>query len=345
MLLVTGGSGFVGSAVVRAALARGVPVRVLDREVRPTTLDGVDVVQGDVTDAVAVQAALRGVDAVSHQAAKVGLGVAMADLPAYARDNDLGTATLLAGMAQAGVRRLVLAGSMVVYGEGRYSCAQHGDVPAPPRTPHDLEAGRFEPRCPSCGGDLAPGLVGEDAAPDPRNGYAASKLAQEHLARVWARETGGALAVLRYHNVYGPGLPRDTPYAGVAALFLSALRRGEAPHVFEDGGQRRDFVHVTDVARANLTALDALQGRTAQVPGPHVWNVGSGTVRTVLDLAEALAGATGGPRPRVTGRYRLGDVRHVTADTSRIRAETGWRPEVRFEDGLAQLAAAAVRIP
>ena len=335
LLLVTGGAGFIGSAVVRAAVAAGHDVRVLDRAAGPPPAlpPEVVVVRGDVTDPLAVAAALAGVDAVSHQAARVGLGVDLDDLPGYAHDNVTGTATLLAGMARAGVRRLVLAGSMVVYGEGRSVCERHGDVLAPPREAADLHAGRFEPRCPACGRALAPALVGEDAPPDPRNGYAVSKLAQEQLAGVWARESNGRAGVLRYHNVYGPGLPRDTPYAGVAALFASALARGEAPRVFEDGGQRRDFVHVDDVAAANLAALaatDPAAGPPLPAGGSRVWNVASGTPCTVLDVATALAEALSGPAPRVTGEFRLGDVRHVTADTARIRTELGWRPTRSF---------------
>jgi len=344
-LLVTGGAGFVGRAVVRAALARGHAVRVLDRA--PEGLGdlareaALDVLRGDVGDPAAVARAVDGVDAISHQAARVGLGVSLDDLPGYAADNVTGTATLLAGAARAGVRRLVLAGSMVVYGEGRYRCGVHGDVPAPPRAVADLAAGRFEPRCPACGRDLEPGLVGEDAPPDPRNAYAVTKLAQEQLAAVWARESGGRAAVLRYHNVYGPGLPRDTPYAGVAAIFASALARGEAPRVFEDGGQRRDLVHVDDVAAANLAAL-AAPGAVLPPGGTRAWNVASGTRRTVLDLARALAAAAGGPPPVVTGEFRLGDVRHVTADTARIRAELGWGPTVAFATGVAGVLAAPV---
>jgi dTDP-L-rhamnose 4-epimerase len=333
-VLVTGGAGFIGRAVVRAAIEAGHGVRVLDRADRE--VDDAEYVRGDLTDREAVERALVGVDAVCHQAAKVGLGRGLVDLPGYATDNDVGTATLLAAMAAGGVRRLVLAGSMVVYGEGRYDCPRDGAVPAPPRDPGDLRAGRFEPRCPMCGRDLVPALVGEDAAPDPRNGYAVSKLAQEQLARVWARESGGALAVLRYHNVYGPGLPRDTPYAGVAAIFASALARGVAPAVFEDGAQRRDFVHVDDVASANVAALAAVG--TLVGTAPRVWNVASAIPRTVLDLASAMARAVAGPAPRVTGEFRLGDVRHVTADTARIRRELGWRPVVTFEDGVAALA-------
>ncbi|MGA5823979.1 NAD-dependent epimerase/dehydratase family protein [Kitasatospora sp. NPDC094028] len=348
-ILVTGGAGFIGSAVVRALAAAGHEVRVLDAllpavhpgGVMPALPDGVAARHGDVRDAAAVGRALDGVDAVCHQAAMVGLGLDLDDAPAYAGCNDLGTAVLLAAMARSGVRRLVLAGSMVVYGEGRYHCPAHGDVAPGPRHPEALDAGRFEPPCPHCGTELSPGLVTEDAPADPRNVYAATKLAQEHLAAAWARACGGRVLTLRYHNVYGPGMPRDTPYAGVASLFRSALARGEAPRVFEDGGQRRDFVHVRDVADANLAALAAVGERP---PGSaRAYNVGSGEIRTVGAMAGALAAAHGGPAPVVTGEYRLGDVRHVTADSARLRAELGWRPRVSFADGVVEFAAAPQR--
>ncbi|MFD3437812.1 NAD-dependent epimerase/dehydratase family protein [Streptomyces sp. NPDC058685] len=329
-VLVTGGAGFIGSHVVDALRERGHEPVVFDVRADPGA---------DVRDPAAVGRALGGVDAVCHQAAMVGLGNGVADAAEYVSRNDLGTAVLLAGMAEAGVRRLVLAGSMVVYGEGRYVCPLHGVVRPGARDVADLDAGRFEPTCPVCGEGLSPGLVGEDAPADPRNVYATTKLAQEHLAAVWARCTGGSAVALRYHNVYGPGMPRDTPYAGVASFFRSALARGEAPRVFEDGRQRRDFVHVRDVAAANLVALEA---ETA--PGAlAVYNTGSGDPHTVGEMARALAAAHGGPEPVVTGEYRLGDVRHITADSSRLRDELGWRPEVGFADGMAEFARAGMR--
>lgn len=208
---------------------------------------------------------------------------------------------------------------MVVYGEGRYTCGGHGLVRPGPRRQQDLDAGRFEPPCPHCGEPLRPGLVEEDAPADPRNVYATTKLAQEHLAACWARSVRGRAVSLRYHNVYGPGMPRDTPYAGVAALFRSALARGEAPRVFEDGGQRRDFVHVRDVAAANVTALTDVRsaaGSGGRADGTlRAYNVGSGEPRTVGDLARALSAACGGQEPVTTGEYRLGDVRHITASS------------------------------
>jgi dTDP-L-rhamnose 4-epimerase len=337
-VLLTGGAGFIGRHVLAELLRRGHDVRVLD-SLRPDVHRGpapllpVDLVVADVRDPAAVESALAGVEAVVHLAAKVGLGVDVQDLPDYADCNDHGTAVLLAAMARAGVERLILAASMVAYGEGLGRCAEHGDVSPGPRVEADLAAGRFDPPCPICGRALCPVLVTESAPIDPRNGYAASKVAQEYLASAWARSVGGSSAALRYHNVYGPGMPRNTPYAGVAAIFLSALRQGEAPRVFEDGGQRRDFVHVRDVASATVTALER------PAVGVRAYNVGSGTPRTVGEMAAELARATAGPAPVVTGGYRLGDVRHITADSSLLRAEFGWSPQVCFADGIAALAA------
>ncbi|MGW2641649.1 NAD-dependent epimerase/dehydratase family protein [Streptomyces sp. NPDC001348] len=329
-VLVTGGAGFIGSHVVEALAARGHEALVLDVRLDPGA---------DVRNPTAVASALAGVDAVCHQAAMVGLGTGFADAAEYVSRNDLGTAVLLTAMAEAGVRHLVLAGSMVVYGEGRYECPRHGVVRPGPRTAADLDAGRFEPGCPLCGAELSPGLVGEDAPADPRNVYATTKLAQEHLTAAWARATGGSAVSLRYHNVYGPGMPRDTPYAGVASFFRSALARGEAPRVYEDGGQRRDFVHVRDVAAANVAALEAGSPRGVLT----AYNTGSGEPHTVGEMARALSAAHGGPEPVVTGEYRLGDVRHITADSSRLRAELGWKPDVSFEEGMHDFARARLR--
>lgn len=336
-LLVTGGAGFIGRHVLDAAHGAGHTVRVLDSlrddvHSEHPDLPGIDLVVADVRDPSAVRDALRGIDVVVHLAAKVGLGVALSDQPDYASSNDVGTAQLLAQMAEAQVSRLVLASSMVVYGEGCGACPEHGVTTGRPRRAADLRAGRFEPICGRCAQRLQPTLVPEDARLDPQNGYAVSKVAQELYANSWARETGGSVAALRFHNVYGPGMPRDTPYAGVAALFVSALRQGTAPRVFEDGGQRRDFVHVRDVATAVVAAVER------HTRGTRAFNVGSGTPRTVGQLAGGLARAMNGPAPTVTAQFRLGDVRHITADSSRIRTELGWAPAESFAAGLAELA-------
>ncbi|MCP2329029.1 dTDP-L-rhamnose 4-epimerase [Hamadaea flava] len=328
-VLVTGGAGFIGRSVVDLLTASGHDVRVFDR-----ALPG----GADLRDPAAMDRAVSGVDAVVHQAAMVGLGVDLQDLPEYAGCNDLGTAVLLAAMARHGVRRLVLASSMVVYGDGAYTCLEHGPVRAGVRHEQDLSAGLFEPTCPRCGAGVTPEVIDEDAALDPRSVYAATKLAQEHLAAAWAHASGSRCAALRYHNVYGPGMPRDTPYAGVAALFRSALAAGRAPQVFEDGGQRRDFVHVRDVAAANLAALSWVDDpATASF---RAFNIASGAPRTVGDLAIALAGVMAGPDPVVTGQFRAGDVRHIVASPARAGTELGFTAAVPFEEGMAEFAAA-----
>jgi dTDP-L-rhamnose 4-epimerase len=223
---------------------------------------------------------------------------------------------------------------MVVYGEGRYTCAEHGSASVAPRTASDLHAGRFEPCCQVCGEPLTPQAVTEEAPLDPRNVYAATKLHQEHLVTAFARETGVPVAALRYHNVYGPRMPRDTPYAGVAALFADAVLAGRAPRVFEDGAQLRDFVHVRDVARANVLALTAPRAPDGPV------NVSSGVPRSVGELARALHAALDpdAPTPQVTGEFRLGDVRHIFADPSRAARELGFRATEDFGSAIAELA-------
>src|SRR2546421_5118613 len=320
-VLVTGGAGFIGSHIVEAALEAGLDPGVLDLQRPP--LD-IEYAIGDVRDANAVGRALDGAELVCHQAAKVGLGVDLDDMPDYAGHNDFGTAVLLRQMRRSTAHGLVLASSMVVYGEGRYSCPEHGSVTVPPRNLSDLRAGRFEPACGYCWRRLIPEPVAEDAPPDPRNVYAATKLHQEHLARAFARETGVPVTALRYHNVYGPRMPRDTPYAGVAAIFASALAAGERPRVFEDGRQLRDFVHVRDVARANVISL------TAEEPSPGAFNVASGRPRTVLDMAGSLARAfADAPEPVVTREGRGGGVRHIVASAE--RAARGPRLSAREE--------------
>jgi dTDP-L-rhamnose 4-epimerase len=371
-VLVTGAAGFIGSHVLEALLAAGHEVRGLDslspavhshavNNGRPDYLPAsIDLRVADVRDEDAVSSALEGVDAVCHLAAMVGLGVSVDDLPLYADVNVTGTAVLLAAMARSSVNKLVLSSSMVVYGEGAYTCPADGPVRPLPRSVEDLDAGSFEPRCPSCGGYVAWAPIVEEALLDPRNAYATSKLAQEHLAASWARLTGGSVAALRYHNVYGPRMPRDTPYSGVAAIFRSALESGTPPRVFEDGAQLRDFVHVRDVAASNVLAMNGLD---SVVPAGtlRAFNVASGTPHTVGEMARALAVAfgggfddslggphgvvVGGLEPKVTGEYRLGDVRHIVASPQAAARELGFRAQVGFEAGMTEFATAPLRAP
>ena len=347
MILLTGGAGFIGSHIVDALVDVGQSVRVLDSLLpaahrrRPDYLNAeAEVVIGDVADRRTVARALRGVDAVCHQAAMVGLGQNMLDVADYVRHNDLGTAVLLRELAAARFNgRLVLASSMVVYGEGGYRCARDVPVRPAPRDVGDLAAGRFAPRCPGCGLELEPIAVLEGAPLDPRSVYAATKVQQEHLCFAFSRETGIPVTALRYHNVYGPRMPRDTPYAGVAAIFASALAAGRSPRVFEDGRQLRDFVHVRDVARANVIAL------TSDEPARGVFNIASGTPRSVGDVASALAAGAGpdAAAPMITGEFRLGDVRHVFASADLAERALGFRACEDFEAGMVEFASAPLR--
>jgi dTDP-L-rhamnose 4-epimerase len=342
-VLLTGAAGFVGGAVAGALEQRGDDVVKVDAyipQAHATRPSRREVHVRDVRRADEWTDLLAGVDVVCHQSAMVGAGVTVADMPLYAGHNDLATAVLLATMSEAGIDRLVMASSMVVYGEGRYACPQHGRVPAGPRSREELDAGRFDHACPACGRPAEWRLVEESAPLDPRSSYAVSKVAQEHYAAAWVRQADSRAVGLRYHNVYGPHMPRDTPYSGVAAIFRSALERGESPRVFEDGQQMRDFVHVEDVAAANLAAIDAvLSGTEARW---SAYNVCSGRPVSIREVAEIL-GRESGVEPVVTGDYRTGDVRHVVASPELAARELGFTARVAPEDGLREFVHAPLR--
>jgi dTDP-L-rhamnose 4-epimerase len=344
-VLLTGAAGFIGARVWAALRAADHDVIAVDallpaaHGAHPVLPPGCR--QLDVRDAESLSPLLAGVDLVCHQAAMVGAGVDAADAPAYGGHNDLATTVLLAQMFAAGVERLVLASSMVVYGQGNYACPDDGLVDPLPRRRVDLDAGIFEHRCPVCATPVVWRLVDENAPLRPRSLYAASKTAQEHYALAWSEATGGSVVALRYHNVYGPGMPRDTPYSGVAAIFRSALEKGEPPRVFEDGGQMRDFVHVDDVAAANLAAAAAASAGFTAV------NVCSGRPISILEVATALCdareGLNGTMAPVITGQYRSGDVRHIVADPARAAQVLGFRAAVDPRDGLREFAFAPLR--
>ena len=362
-VLVTGGAGFIGSHIVDQLVAEGHYVTVMDNldpaahAVQPDYLNtGARYLTGpagDVRDPEAWTNALAGgeagpITAVCHQAGKVGLGVDFGDVTSYVDHNDVGTAVGLSVLHHAKFQgRFVLASSMVVYGEGRYRCAEHGLVAPGPRTVADLEASHFEPPCPTCGSALAAEEVPEDAMLDPRNVYAATKLHQEHLVAAFAHEHHVDAVSLRYHNVYGPRMPRNTPYAGVASIFRSALADNRAPKVTEDGEQRRNFVHVIDVARANVLAL--FKPTTTKASGSHcAYNVASMQSRTVGEMACSLAKAFGAAPgdalwPVVTGGFRQGDVRHVFASPNRAAIELGYQSTISFDLGMQAFATAPLR--
>lgn len=347
-VLVTGGAGFIGSHVVDSLIQRGHEVVVIDNlddqahSSPPVWLNSeARYVWRDVRDPEAWSEHLASVDAISHQAAKVGLGLNFADVEAYSSNNDLGTAVMLRVAFEQGWQGpIVLASSMVIYGEGSYTCSEHGLVKPSARKLSDLEARRFDPRCIQCDAVLAAGVVSEKTPADPRNVYAATKLHQELLVRVFSEQTSNPSVCLRYHNVYGPRMPRDTPYAGVASIFRSTLANGQAPRVFEDGAQRRDFVHVSDVAAANVLALESGQ------KGNLALNISSGYPITLLEMAQCLCEADGrGLRPVVTGEFRIGDVRHIVADPSKAFQQLGFKSATNPYDGLAEFAHAPLREP
>lgn len=340
-VLLTGAAGFIGGHILEALEAAGHEVVAIDAMLdsahgcNPQLPDGIT--QVDVRDVSSLTTLLGGVDVVCHQAAVVGAGVDAGDAPAYAAHNDFGTAVLLAAMYETGCSRMVLASSMVVYGEGRYRNAEDEVVVPAPRRCDDLDAGTFDHLDPSSGAPLAWDLVDEDAGPNPRSLYAASKLAQENYALAWSLSTGGSVAALRYHNVYGARMPRDTPYSGVAAMFRSALEAGQPPPVFEDGRQARDFVHVHDVAAANVLAVES------DSPGFEAFNVCSGLPITIGEVAALLAAEHHGPQPVLTGQYRPGDVRHIVASPTKAAEMLGFRARITPHEGLRGFATMPLR--
>ncbi|MEU0543694.1 NAD-dependent epimerase/dehydratase family protein [Nocardia sp. NPDC005978] len=338
-VLLTGAAGFIGSHIHDALRRAGHEVVAVDLMLAaahgPDATTPAGVRRVDVRDPDALAALLPGIDAVCHQAAVVGAGVNAFDAPAYASHNDLGTAVLLAAMAGERCRHLVLASSMVVYGEGRYRDGDTDVIPAA-RTAADLDRGVFD-HVGRSGAPLEWAAIDEDAPLRPRSLYAASKAAQEHYAAAWAAATGSTVTALRYHNVYGDHMPRDTPYSGVAAIFRSMAAAGEAIRVFEDGRQTRDFVHVRDIAAANVAALE----RPLELFTPL--NVSSGHPITIAEVARILATAAGGKDPVVTGDYRSGDVRHIVASPERATALLDFTAEVTPAAGLTEFATAPLR--
>jgi dTDP-L-rhamnose 4-epimerase len=342
-VLITGGAGFIGSHVARALLERGFHVRTLDNLTpqvhpdgrRPSYLDDdVELVVGDVRDEHAVRRALIDVDSVMHLAARVGVGQSMYEIGEYVSVNSHGTAVLLQALLDQPVRRLVVASSMSVYGEGLYTDPDGQAVTVRERTREDLAARRWEPRGAS-EGPLTPVPTPEDKPPALSSIYALNKYDQERSTLIFGRAYGISTAALRFFNVYGRDQALSNPYTGVLAIFASRLLNDKPPLIFEDGGQRRDFVSVRDVAQACLLALEHPDLES------EVLNVGSGESVTVDEVAARLARQLGREHmlPEVTGEYRVGDIRHCFADITRARKRIGYRPRVALDDGMAELAA------
>ncbi|HVY59610.1 MAG TPA: SDR family NAD(P)-dependent oxidoreductase [Xanthobacteraceae bacterium] len=342
-VLITGGAGFIGSHVADLLLANGYSVRLLDNldpqvhtaGTAPDYLNpDAELVVGDVRDADAVERALRNVDAVVHLAAAVGVGQSMYEIKSYTQVNELGTAVLLEALARRPVAKLVCASSMSIYGEG-LARRQNGEVVNPDeRSLEQLRRGIWELQDED-GADLQPLPTPESKRPSLSSVYALNKYAQERLCLIVGKAYGIPTIALRFFNVYGPRQALSNPYTGVLAIFAARLLNGRPPLVFEDGRQRRDFVHVRDVARACLLALES---RTAS---GGVFNVASGISRSILSIADDLAAVMGRSSitPHVTGKYRAGDIRHCFADIRESRTSLGFVPEVAFKQGLEELAA------
>lgn len=342
-VLVTGGAGFIGSHLVDALLERGDRVRVLDNldplahpAGAPMHLDpGAELVRGDLGDRAAVESALEGVEAIFHLGGVVGNGESMVNPRRAVDANAGGTATLLEAVIarRDRIRRLVVASSMVVYGEGAYQCSEHGGVAPPVRPLEQLRRRDWEPRCGICGRTLVPVAVSEDRPLRPTSVYGITKRDQEELALVLGHAYGFEAVALRYLNVYGPRQALGNPYTGVAAIFAARLLSGRRPQVFEDGRQVRDLVHVLDVVRATLAAMDA-----PEAPGLAI-NVATGRRVTVAELATDLARALGSDlEPELPGEFRLGDMRHCFADTERACSVLAFEARRTLHEGLPELA-------
>ncbi|MFT3917274.1 MAG: SDR family NAD(P)-dependent oxidoreductase [Anaeromyxobacteraceae bacterium] len=341
-VLITGGAGFIGSHLADHLLASGHAVRALDdlspqvhgeARARPAYLDpAVELVVGDVRDPEAVRRALRGIDAVVHLAAAVGVGQSMYEVDRYVSVNAHGTAVLLQALVERPVERLVVASSMSLYGEGLYRDGAGRPVHGG-RTRRQLLARRWEPLGED-GQPLAPVATPETKAPALASIYALSKFDQERMSLLVGEAYGIPTVALRFFNVFGTRQALSNPYTGVLAIFAARLLNGRSPLVHEDGLQRRDFVAVGDVAAACRLAL------VAERAAGQVINVGSGRSRTVLEVARMLAAAVGREDllPEITQRFRVGDIRHCFADVTRARELLGFEPRVEFEDGLVELA-------
>jgi dTDP-L-rhamnose 4-epimerase len=341
-VLITGGAGFIGAHLAHRLLERGSRVRVLDPLLAQVHPEGrrpeylvaeAELRVGDVRDPEAVRDALDGVDAVVHLAARVGVGQSMYEIAEYTSVNTVGTAVLLEALVEHPVQRLVVASSMSVYGEGLYLDDAGEECPSVERTRGDFAAGRWEPVGPQ-GQRLTPVPTPETKEPSLASVYALNKYDQERLCLLFGEAYHVPTTALRFFNVYGPYQALSNPYTGVLAIFASRLLNGKPPLIFEDGEQRRDFVSVHDVARACALALDEPDA------AGRVLNVGSGQSTSVNEIGRQLATILGRDdiEPEVTGKYRVGDIRHCFADISRAGEVLGFKPEIDLDTGMTELA-------
>jgi dTDP-L-rhamnose 4-epimerase len=342
-VLVTGGAGFIGRHLSRRLLREGCQVTILDsfspqihgaqRNLPDDLADRVRLITGDVRDRAALNQALNGQDVVVHLAAETGTGQSMYEIERYENVNVGGTALLLECLINhpRQVRKLVLASSRAVYGEGKYQCSTCGIVYPPMRRMEDVLVGQFEPRCPRCGAACVALATDESAPYQPASLYGLTKQVQEQLVLMFAPRLNISTFVLRYQNVYGPGQSLQNPYTGILAIFSSQARQGEPINVFEDGEESRDFVYVEDAIEATWRCIEPAAA------GVDIFNVGSGqrvTVRTAAQEILQYFRSTGALN--VSGAFRAGDIRHNLADLSRIRRQLGFEPRWKFSDGIRE---------
>lgn len=343
-VLVTGGAGFIGSHLVDALIEQGYRVRVLDSLVSQVHEAGppehlnerAEFIQGDVCDAAIVARALDGVDAVFHEAAEVGVGQSMYEVDRYVRANDLGTGVLLEAIIKRRdkIKKLIVASSMSIYGEGAYNCADCGTVYPQLRETEQLLERRWELECQNCKRQLSPVGTKEDKPLFPTSVYAITKQDQEQFCLVLGRAYGIPSVALRYFNVYGDRQALSNPYTGVCAIFSSRLLNDQPPLIFEDGEQTRDFVHVSDIIQANLLALESDGANYLPV------NVGTGRATSIREVTRLLSDGLGKTlEPEIVAKYREGDIRHCVADISRARNLLGYKPRVNLEEGIPGLLA------
>jgi dTDP-L-rhamnose 4-epimerase len=345
-ILVTGGAGFIGSHLVPRLTARGHAVRILDcltEQIHgpgadfPAPLrDQAECVRGDVTVQADVEAALDGIDAVVHLAAETGMGQSQYEIVRYTDVNVGGTARLLQALSdgQTGVKRLVLSSTARVYGDGPYTCPEHGRVFPAQRSVEQMSRGDWAMHCPDCGCEVQVARCLEDDLRQPGSMYAVTKCAQEDMVRLFGEVYGLEAVVLRYQNVYGAGQALGNPYTGVLSVFCTRLRNGLVPEIYEDGDESRDFVYVTDIADATVAAVerDGVAGATI--------NVGGGGRDAIIDVARAITRAFGADlEPVVTGMFRAGEVRHMEADVTVAQDLLGYAPKIPLDEGIRRLVA------
>ncbi len=345
-ILVTGGMGFVGSHLVDELVQRGHRVRIfdnLDPQVHPNGAlpdyanPHAEFIQGDVRDYGAFKKALDNIEVVFHKAAAVGMGQSQYAIKKYVDVNTGGTANLLDILANNNhsVKKIIVAASQTSYGEGLYACPEHG-IQHPGLRPNDqLENAQWEHKCASCGADMPPAPIPEDTERACYAIYAQTKTHQEDMVLNIGRAYKIPSIALRYFNIFGPRQSLSNPYTGVSAIFISRLKNGKHPVIYEDGKQSRDFISVHDIVQANMLAMEKSEGDY------RAFNVGSGIGTSIEHIALTLANILGVEHlaPHITNNYRHGDTRHSIADISRLKKTLGFQPSVRFQRGMEELVA------